>query len=67
MASASIASTLDRHVAQQSVVLPGTLVDLLLLGLFEVFVKLRGRAKVMSLTIHICSSYIQLPGTFLAF
>jgi hypothetical protein len=48
-------------------VLPGTIVDLLLLGLVEVFVKLRRRAKVMSLTSHICPSYIQLPGTFLAF
>ena len=48
-------------------VLPGTIVDLLPLGLFKVFVKLRRRAKVMSLTSHICPSYIQLPGTFLAF
>jgi hypothetical protein len=47
-------------------VLPGTIVDLLL-GLFEVFVKLRRRVKVMSLTFHISSSYVLASGTLLPF
>jgi hypothetical protein len=48
-------------------VLPGVVVDDLSIGLVEVSMKLRRRAKVMSLTFYVSSSYVQASGMFFAF